>query len=169
MLSTKFQMKDLNDLHYFLDVDVDVNVDIFQTLDVVLLSRWHYMLNLLYKFRMNHLNTSRSKDEAKCKPRHVTWVHIISIDNRVLIYLMITWPGHVNPCKTHMDCAKCVLRFVCGTLDHNIFYKHGVLLQLIRFTDVDWVGINTSNKRSPSGFMSSLSKGEEFPRAIRNT
>ena len=32
-------MKDLNDLHYFLDVDVDVNVDIFQTLDVVLLSR----------------------------------------------------------------------------------------------------------------------------------
>mgnify|MGYP000084767721 CR=1 FL=1 len=45
-LSEAFEMKDLGDLHYFLRIEV------IHTPDDILLTQRHYVLNMLYKFRM---------------------------------------------------------------------------------------------------------------------
>ena len=45
-LSGRFEMKDLHELHYFLSIEV------IQTPVRLLISQRHYVLNLLYKFRL---------------------------------------------------------------------------------------------------------------------
>ena len=44
-LSDAFEVKDLGDLHYFLEIEV------IHAPDGILLSQQHYMLNMLYRFR----------------------------------------------------------------------------------------------------------------------
>ena len=51
LLSSRFEMKDMKELHYFLGIEV------IRTPDGIMLSQRHYILNLLYKFGM-----------TKCKP-----------------------------------------------------------------------------------------------------
>ena len=46
LLSSKFEMKDLGELHYFL------NIEVINTPYGLLLTQHHYELNLLYKFGM---------------------------------------------------------------------------------------------------------------------
>ena len=46
LLSNKFEMTDMKELHYFLGIEV------IRTPTGILISQWHYILNLLYKFRM---------------------------------------------------------------------------------------------------------------------
>ena len=160
-------MKDLNELHYFLGIEV------IQTLDGFLLSQWHYVLNFLYKFGMTECKSiTRALDRNMklivnsgkcCEPTQ--YRQII----RTLIYLTNTQPDLSYPVRllsqfmethrdTHMDFAKRVLCYVSGTLDYGIFYKRGVPLRLEDFTDVDLAG-NTSDMRSTSGFMFSLGSG----------
>ena len=51
LLSSRFEMKDMKELHYFLGIEV------IRTPDGIMLSQRHYILNLLYKFGM-----------TECKP-----------------------------------------------------------------------------------------------------
>ena len=44
VLSERFEMKDMKELHYFL------GIEIIQTLDIIMISQHHYILNLLFKF-----------------------------------------------------------------------------------------------------------------------
>ena len=45
-LSASFDMKDLGDLHYFLKIEV------IRTPEGILISQRHYVLSMLFKFRM---------------------------------------------------------------------------------------------------------------------
>ena len=46
LLSDKFEMKDMKELHYFLGINV------IRTPVEIMISQWHYILNLLCKFGM---------------------------------------------------------------------------------------------------------------------
>ena len=46
LLSGKFEMTDMKELHYFLGIEV------IRTPSGIMISQRHYILNLLYKFRM---------------------------------------------------------------------------------------------------------------------
>ena len=46
LLSNKFEMTDMKELHYFLGIEV------IRTPAGIMISQRHYILNLLYKFRM---------------------------------------------------------------------------------------------------------------------
>ena len=46
LLSNRFEMKDMHELHYFLGIEV------IRTPVGIMSSQWHYVLNLLYKFGM---------------------------------------------------------------------------------------------------------------------
>ena len=46
LLSDKFEMTDMKELHYFLGIEV------IRTPAGIMISQRHYILNLLYKFRM---------------------------------------------------------------------------------------------------------------------
>ena len=46
LLSDKFEMTNMKELHYF------QSIEIIRTPSSVMISQWHYILNLLYKFEM---------------------------------------------------------------------------------------------------------------------
>ena len=53
-LAALFDMKDLGDLHYFLGIEV------FRTLEGILISQWHYVLSMLFKFGMTECKSIAS-------------------------------------------------------------------------------------------------------------
>ena len=57
-----------------------------------------------------------------------------------------------------MKAAKRILNFVQGTRTHGIFYKEKSDLDLIGFTDSDWVGDST-DRNSTLGYVFMLAKG----------
>ena len=63
-----------------------------------------------------------------------------------------------QPHEIHWKAAKRILNFVKGTRTHGIFYKEKYDLELIGFTDSDWVGDSTDRK-STSGYVFMLAEG----------
>ena len=74
LLSGRFEMKDLNELHYFLGIEV------IRTPVGILISQRHYVLNLLYKFGLTdckpvstpldrNLKIDADSGTAVCDPR----------------------------------------------------------------------------------------------------
>jgi hypothetical protein len=86
-----------------------------------------------------------------------------------LLYLTHTRPdlsyavGEVSrymqePHELHWKASKRILRYVQGTTGYGIHYATGCALDLMGFTDSDWVGDNTDHK-STSGYVLSLGSG----------
>ena len=167
LLSGKFEMKDMGELHYFLGIEV------IRTTKGIMLSQRHYILNLLFKFGMTDqkpISTPLDRNlklhtdsGTTCEPTQ--YRQIIGS----LIYLTITRPDlsypvgllsqfMQTPCDTHLNCAKRVLRYVSGTMDQGILYKEGAAIRLEGYTDADWAG-SVSDRRSTSGFVFSLGSG----------
>jgi hypothetical protein len=63
-----------------------------------------------------------------------------------------------EPHELHWKDAKCILRYVQGTITFGIHYATDSTLYLIGFTDSDWAGDNTDCK-STSGYSLSLGSG----------
>jgi hypothetical protein len=63
-----------------------------------------------------------------------------------------------TPRKPHLDIMKHILRYIKHTLHCGIFYEAKNQLQVLGYTNVNWVG-NVSDKRSTSGFMFSFGSG----------
>ena len=125
LLSVKFDMMDMQDLHYFLGISV------IRISDDIMISRRHYILNLLFKFGMTkcklvatpldrNLKLDADSSTKECESTH--YRQLVGS----LIYLTITRPDlsypvgllsrfMQTPCNTHLDCAKRVLRYVSGT------------------------------------------------------
>ena len=91
LLSNKFEMTDMMELHYFLGIEV------IETLAGIMVSQWHYILNLLYKFKMaeckyvatpldRNLKLDADSDTTMCESTQ--YRQLI----RSLIYLTITQP-----------------------------------------------------------------------------
>jgi hypothetical protein len=63
-----------------------------------------------------------------------------------------------EPHELHWKVAKCILRYVQGTITFGIHYAVDSTLHLIGFTASDWVGDNIDRK-STSGYSLSLGSG----------
>jgi hypothetical protein len=63
-----------------------------------------------------------------------------------------------EPHDVHWKVAKCILRYVQGTITFGIHYAVDSTLDLIRFTNSNWVGDSTGRK-STSGYSLSLGLG----------
>ena len=63
-----------------------------------------------------------------------------------------------QPHEIHWRSAKSILNFVQRTRTHGIFYKAKSDLDLIGFTNSDWVGDST-DKKSTSGYVFMLTEG----------
>ena len=61
----------------------------------------------------------------------------------------------VRPTEEHLQCAQHVLRYVSGTKDWGLLYQTGTCMQLVGYTDANWVG-NAADRRSTSGYTFSL-------------
>ena len=126
-------MKDLKELHYFLGIEV------IQTLDNIMISQRHYILNLLFKFGMTectHVSTPLDRNLKLDADSGTTEYELTHYRQLVgsLIYITITRP-YLNylvgllsqfmqtPRDIHLDYAKRVLRYMSNTMDYDILYK----------------------------------------------
>ena len=129
--SNKFEMTDMKELHYFLSIEV------IRTSACIMISQWHYILNLLYNFGMaeckfvatplnRNLKLDADSGTTTCEPTQ--YRQLIGS----LIYLTITRPNLSYPVgllsqfmqtsrDIHLDCAKRVLRYVSRTMDCGIY------------------------------------------------
>ena len=54
--------------------------------------------------------------------------------------------------KPHLNVARHILRYVKSTLKYGVFYHVRCLIQILRYTNVDWVG-GIFDSKSTSSFM----------------
>jgi hypothetical protein len=159
-LKADFAMKDLDALHYFLDVQV------IRTTAGLHLCQSKYVVDLLCCIKMDEakpydvpcpigLKMSRFDGEVLSNP--TTFHHVVG----ALQYATLTRPDlaysvnqlcqHMHqPTTVHWTAAKRVLRYLKGSIDYGLFFSKGPL-ELHAYCDLDWVG-NPDNTWSTTGF-----------------
>ena len=147
LLSRKFEMTDMKELHYFLGIEV------IPIPTSIMISQRHYILNLLYKFGMaecksvatpldRNLQKDVDSDTDECKPMQyrqlIGSLFYLTITRRNLSYPVGLLSQSIkNPRDIHFDCAKQLLRYVSGTMDYGILYKSTTPIRLEGYTDAD--------------------------------
>ncbi|KAF2315618.1 hypothetical protein GH714_040132 [Hevea brasiliensis] len=155
-----FEMTDLGMMHYFLGIEV------VQSPAGISISQKKYLLGILDRFLMKECNpvttptefgVKLSKDNEGKKVNSTLYKQIVGS----LMYLTTTRPDIMfsvslisrymeNPTENHLLAAKRILRYLQGTRDFGLFYKKGVMSNLIGFTDSDFAG-DQDDRKSTSG------------------
>jgi hypothetical protein len=159
-LTTKFEMKDLGQMHYFLGLEV------WQTSDEIFLSQGNYTLEILKRFKMTDCKSMPTPMVMDLKKMND--IDLGDIDPHLyrqligsLMYLVNTRPDicyAVNvlsqfmsqPKQTHWIAAKHVLRYLQGTIGYGLRYAANVDLSLEGYANVDWAG-SAVDRKSTSG------------------
>ena len=164
-LHDRFLMMDMGPLHFFLGLEIS------QDAIGIKLSQAKYARDLLERFRM-----------ADCKPAPTPFLSGVRLEDGgdtplvdstlyrqlvgSLLYLTHSRPdlsyavGAVSrymqePHELHWNAAKCILRYVQGTITFRIHYAAGTTLNLLCFIDSDWAADNIDRK-STSGYSLSI-------------
>ncbi|XP_073525461.1 uncharacterized protein [Phyllobates terribilis] len=167
-LSSRFEMKDLEELKKFLGLEVE------RSTRGLFVCQIRYARDLLKKYGMQNCKPIDSRMEV----RHM--LHAEEGDELEdarlyrqlvgsLIYLTITRPdiayavGVVSQFmqkarKPHLEAVRRIVRYVRHTVEYGILYEAGVQHEILGFTDVDWAG-DSSTRRSKSGYTFSLGLG----------
>ncbi|CAN6469819.1 unnamed protein product [Victoria cruziana] len=165
MLMTKFKMKDLGPLRYFLGIEVDYKDS------TLTLSQHKYVLDILYRTSMENckaistsclLNHKMSSKEGEPFYDPTLFRSIVGM----LQYLTFTRPDIVfsvnqvsqfmhAPTNIHMEAVKRILRYLKGTLNDGLVYSKDDQYdgghRLVTYTDADWAG-DPDERRSVSGY-----------------
>ncbi|KAF5812790.1 putative RNA-directed DNA polymerase [Helianthus annuus] len=162
-LFSKFEMKDLGNLKYFLGIEV------LRSKQGIFICQKKYVLDLLAETGLidckpadtpmvvNHNLHMELNGELADKGRYQRLVG-------KLIYLSHTRPdiayavGVVSqfmhqPQVAHMEAAQRILRYLKGTAGHGVLFKTNGHLKVELYTDADWAG-DKGNRRSTSGYFS---------------
>ena len=145
-LAASFDMKDLGDFHYFLEIEV------IHTPEGILISQRHYLLSMLFKFGMmecksistplDRIVKLRPNSGMVCDPKRLRQI----VEG--VIYFIITRPDlnypvelisllMAQPTMEHLQCAQCILRYVNGTKDRGLLYRTSIVEQLVGYIDAD--------------------------------
>lgn len=161
-LSSKFAIKDLGALSYFLGVEAcwDKNG--------VLLTQTKYIKDILARTHMSKFNSVSTLVDYSTKttksPKDNDVFHA-TLDRQVvgsLQYLSITRPDlafaiskatqHMHDLKhIHWTHVKCILHYLAGTIDMGIYLRKSNNLQLHIYYDADWGG-SKLDRKSTTGF-----------------
>ena len=168
----------MKELHYFLEIEV------IRTLDGIMLSQRHYILNLLNKFGMTeckpvatpldqNLKLDVESGTTECEPTF--YRQLVGS----LIYLTITRPDlsypvgllsqfMQTPQDIHLDRVKWVLRYVSGMMGYDILYRSATPIRLKGYTYADWASYIKSTADQPYG-SSIPSATEQYPGAAKSS
>ena len=140
-LSQQFEMKDLGHLSYFLDLEIT------HSTDELYLTQAKYASELLSRARLTNSKTVDTPAElnAHLTPSGGKPLSNPSLYKRLvgsLIYLTVTRPDisyavhQVSqylsaPRSTHYAAVLCIIRYLKGTLFHNLFYLAQFLLHSV--------------------------------------
>ncbi|KAJ0576016.1 putative RNA-directed DNA polymerase [Helianthus annuus] len=156
LLSKRFSLKDLGDLHHFLGIEV------ISTTHGMFLSQHRHINDLLTNFNMDGakdvatpLSSSEalSPDDGSSRIDPTTYQKIIGS----LQYLAFTRPDvsfAVNklsqymhaPTTKHMQALKRVMRYLKGTIHRGLFLKKSKPVTITAFADSDWGGIRDGGR-----------------------
>ncbi|CAA7050582.1 unnamed protein product [Microthlaspi erraticum] len=149
-LSSRFSLKDLGELSYFLGIEVQ------RSLSGLLLTQTRYIADLLHRTKMTD---AKPVPTPMCPTTKLTLTSGDPLPDakefRAVIgslqYLSLTRPDisfAVNklsqfmhkPTTDHWHAAKRVLRYLAGTIHRGLFLPARNALSLHAFTDADWGG-----------------------------
>lgn len=167
-MSQEFEMKDLGDLHYCLELEV------WKDSGQTFLTQGKYARNLLERFRMEQCKTAAtplqqnlklSSDDGTKQVDATLYRQLVGS----LIYLTTTRPDLAysvsvlsqfmsRPLDSHWNAAKCVLRYLSGTCNYGILYTDSSDVTLAGYSDSDWAG-NLDDRRSITGYAFSIGSG----------
>ena len=177
-LATRFEMKDLEEIHYILGMQITRD----REKHMISLSQQKYLENILQRFGMEDCkplatpldsNSKLSRDMSPQIPKEVKEMMGIPYQNAVsnLVYAMIgTWADisypvgvvsqyMTNPSPQHWIAVKCILRYLQGTLDHVLQYGGSSSgLQVVGYCDADYAG-DIDTRRSTTGYTFLLAGG----------
>jgi hypothetical protein len=164
-LASKFEMKDLGLMHYFLGLEV------WQSPERIFLNQGKYIVKILKRLDMLECNSMNTPMEAKLKLLVDTSSELIdaTLYRQIigsLMYLTNTRPDIcffvntlsqflVEPRHVHLVAAKHVMRYLKGTIDCGLSYDGDHNFTLSGYTDADWEG-SVSDRKSTSGCCFSL-------------
>ncbi|XP_042494989.1 uncharacterized mitochondrial protein AtMg00810-like [Macadamia integrifolia] len=162
-LGTRFAMKDLGSLHYFLGVEVT------STSTRLFLSQSKYAQDILRRAYMADIKSTSTPMVLQPDMTDTAPFSDITLFRSIvgaLQYLTMTRPNLsyvVNsvcqymhaPTVAHFGMVKRILRYVCGTLDVGLRILRDSSLDLFAFSDSNWVGCPVT-RRSTMNFCTFL-------------
>jgi hypothetical protein len=166
-LKKKFEMTNLDFLHYFLGLQV------LQTNEEIFLSKYTYACDLLHPFHMDDCKPTPSPFQSGVKlTTTCTFPKVSTLYHQLVgtfLYLTHTHPdlsfvvGIVarymqTPHEIHWKEAKRILHYVCGTVHFRIHYSSRGTPFMVSFTYSDWAG-NPDDRKSTAGYVFSLGSG----------
>ena len=176
-LSERFEMTDLGELEYFLGMEIKNDRDAGK----VTVRQTKFLKSLLSKFGMQDskpvktpqdpgLKLTKSMCETGCK--HDDTMKNVPYRSAVggLMYLMVaTRPDLAaavgalsqfasDPCPTHWQALKRVLRYLQATLTHGLEFTRGDCQSVCGYSDADWAG-DVQSRRSTSGYAFMMNSG----------
>ncbi|WVZ88497.1 LOW QUALITY PROTEIN: hypothetical protein U9M48_035014 [Paspalum notatum var. saurae] len=160
-LHSEFAMKDLGDLHHFLNISVTRSSDGF------FLSQRQYAAELLQRAGMSECHSTATPVDTRQKRSATDGPPIADPSEYrciagALQYLTLTRPDLAyavqqvclfmhDPREPHLALLKRTLRYLKGTLSAGLHLGVGSLQSLTAYSDADWAGCPDS-RRSTSGY-----------------
>jgi hypothetical protein len=149
-LTTKFEMKDLGRMHYFLGLEV------WQRSDKIFLSQGKYTLEILKRFQMadcksmptpmvmdmKKMNDTDSEDVDLHLYRQIIGSLMYLVNTRPDIFYAVNVLSQFmsQPKQKHWIAAKHVLRYLNGIIGYGLKYATNVDLRLEGYADANWAG-----------------------------
>ena len=156
LLDTKFGIKDLRALKYFLDLEVAKNEK------GIILNQRKYALEVLSDSRMlgckpmrtpmgQHLRLSKDKgeliDDSSQYRRLIGRLMYLTLTRPDICYAVNRLSQFLNkPRQSHMLVVVRVLQYIKGTLEQGLFFSAKLDFKLKAFCDANWVGFHDTRK-----------------------
>ena len=157
-------MKDLGIMHYFLGLEV------WQKPSKIILSQGKYVVDILKIFGMMDCKsmttpmttnlklfgdtTSEKIDATVYKQVIGSLMYLTNMRPDICFAVNTLSQYMVDPRQVHLIAAKHVLRYLKGTIDYGLRYVADCEFRLVGYTDSDWVGSVTDQKRTSRCFFS---------------
>ncbi|CAM8953839.1 unnamed protein product [Rhodiola kirilowii] len=159
-MQSEFKISMVGEMSYFLGLQVK------QKVDGIFISQRKYVRNLIKKFDLEKAAHKRTpaathvkitKDEAGTSVDQTLYRSMIGS----LLYLTANRPDiahdvgvcaryQANPKESHLMNVKRIIKYVCGTVDHGLWYTKDTNSCLVRYCEADWEG-NAEDRKSTSG------------------